>query len=250
MRFCSFLTRALLSIAVLGACPTRAQSHLVEGPGPYASLDVAGGPFPMITPAGVDVSGGLGYRLGHGLDVALLVGRAGAVADTLFPYPPEWHLGTELGATLGRRWRLAVAANVSIAEADTFAFPAVPGSSRFGPTEVRGESTVIERRARATVTRYVPLVEGRLRVLAGVGLFGAVRRVTGSTLLFGAGGPDERAVGGETVTETTAGVVVAAPVTLRLRHGPTLVLDPEVRLSPLSPVFGIGDGQLTLRVNL
>lgn len=207
----------------------------------------------MYTLAGVDVSGGLGYRLGRGLDAAVAVGWGGPVDDIIFPYAPEVHVGTEIAATLGpgQRWRLAAAAGVTVSGANTFAFPYVDEASDWGPTELRGGSVIAERRARATVTRYAPLRRGRIRVLAGVGLYGSVRRYTSSTLIFGAGGPRENVVGGETETELSAGVVAALPVVLQLSERADLVLEPELRLDVRSfYLSGGGDGQITLRLNL
>ncbi|MGB3545227.1 hypothetical protein [Rubrivirga sp.] len=237
---------ALTVLAIALALPAGAQSHLVEGVGPYVSLDLAGGPFPAFTPAGVDLSGSLGL----GFDVAVLLARGTTdIDDERFPYPPETHLGLEVAFSLRldrSRWRVTAIGLASLAKGSTFTFP-----TDGGPTALSGGLKAIERRARASVVGYFPLYSGPLSIWAGGGLYRAVREYEDSILIFDAGGPDERAVGGETRTETSSGAVVALPVALEVGRGMVLALEPELRVGLETVVFGVvGDGQVTLRLNL
>ncbi|WP_412068430.1 hypothetical protein [Rubrivirga sp. IMCC43871] len=241
------MLRFVLVVAFVVVAPASAQSHVVGRAGPVVSLDLAGGPFPAFTPAGVDASGSVGYRFGNGLDLTVLLGYGGPVDDERFLYPAELHIGADVGWVVGpdrAPWRLAVVGLATVSGATTFVFPADSG-----PTETRGGREVVETRARASAVRYLPLADGSVRAQVGVGLYGAVRELTASTLVFGAGGPDEQTVGGETRTETSVGAVVSLPVSLEL--GPAvLVLDPALRVDASSLIFGLGDGQVTLRLNL
>ncbi len=237
----------LVAVVVLSLGSVRAQSLLVERPGAIVSLDLAGGPFPMLTPAGVDRSGSLGARLGRGVDVAVTLGYGGAVADTLFPYPAEIHAGLEASLAWAERapWRVVVGGNVSVSGSDTYIFP-----DGGGPTVVPDRRSVLERRGRVSVARYLRVTSGRVRVLAGLGLYGSVRHLTSSTLVFRAGGPGELTVGGDTVTESSRGVLLAVPVAVRLGPRADVVLEPELRFNPLLWGLGAGDGQVTVRLNL
>ena len=132
-----------------------------------------------------------------------------------------------------------------LADGDTFAFPDE------GPTERRGGIGSIEQRARASVVRYIRVLDERLQVWAGGGLFAAVRRIEHSTLIFDAGGSDERAVGGNVGVEQRVGGVIALPVVFEITDRAALVLEPELRVRLYELVFfGPGDGQATLRLNL
>ncbi|MGB3545230.1 hypothetical protein [Rubrivirga sp.] len=241
---------ALTVLAIALALPAGAQSHLVEGVSPYVSLDLAGGPFPAFTAAGVDLSGSLGRRLGLGFDVAVLLARGTTdFEDERLPYPPETHLGLEVAFSFGpdrSPWRVSAVGLVSLADGSTFTFPADGG-----PTVLSGGLEAVERRARASVVRYFALRDGSFRIWAGSGLYRAVRDYEDSILIFDAGGPDERMVGGEARTETSVGAVVALPVALEVGRGAVLVLEPELRLGLKDVVLGVvGDGQVTLRLNL
>lgn len=245
----------LLALAL--ALPAAAQPVLDAGPGPFGSLDLVGGPFPSFTPAGTDVGGALGYRFGTGPDVAVLLGYGAAVDDDRFPYPAETHLGATVGVTRGTgraAWRLEASGLLTVSGSNTFAFP--PDG---GPTEVRGGPTVIERRARAGVTRYVRLAGGPVRVALGAGAFGAVRMVDSSTLIFSAGTADENAVGGETRTETSVGLELSLPIAIEVGRGASLTLHPTGRIEAPHPAFFVTPtglayaspgGQLALRLDL
>ena len=241
--------RRFAVLLALAAGPALGQSVVDRRAGPVVSLDLAGGAFPAFTPAGVDASGALGYTFGNGLDATLLLGYGGAVADTLFPYPPEVHVGVDLSLALGPErapWRLSATGLASVSGSSTFVFPADGG-----PTETPGGPDVIETRARASVLRFVGVLDrGGVRVLAGGGAFAAVRRIASDSTVYNAGGPDERVRIGEPVVETRTGAVIALPVAVRLGERATLVLDPELRVGLEDLFFGVGDGQVTLRLGL
>lgn len=142
--------RSVLAALLVLAVPVAAQSHLVDGAGPYVTVDLVGGAFPDITPAGGGLGAGIGYRFGNGLDAEFFASRAGAVADTLFPYPPETHLGAAVAVAFGLEaspWRLGAVGRLVVADRTVVAFP--PGR----PTELREGPGVIDSWARVGLAR-------------------------------------------------------------------------------------------------
>ncbi len=235
----------LVLVVGLSHAPARAQSHLADGTGGYVFLTLVGGPFADITPAGDGVAGGVGLRFAQ-LDVSVLLGRSGAVADTLFPYPGETHLGAAVAVTFGpggSPWRAQVIGKTVVADRRGFAFP--PD----GPTELRDGPGVIESFARASLMRHVRIGEGSTRVLPGIGLYRDARRIEPSPLVFGAGTPEERAIDDEPTVEGRWGVVASVPVSVRLGGRATLVVEPEARASVFDLIYATVDGQLTARLN-
>jgi hypothetical protein len=239
--------RSLVAVLFALAVPVSAQAHLAGGTGPYVSVDLVGGAFPDITPAGDGVGGGVGYRFGNGLDAEVFVSRAGGVADTLFPYPPETHLGAAVAVAFGPEaspWRVGGVGKVVVADRTVFAFPPE------GPTELREGPGVIDSWARLSLARYVRLADGPVRVFVGGGPHVGVRRLPPSPLIFEAGTPNERVVPDEETVETQYGVSLAAPVAVRLGRGMTLALEPEARFDlEFFLLGGFLDGQVTARLN-
>ncbi len=178
----------LVSLALVCSSPAaRGQAHLVDGRGAYVSLDLVGGPFVNITPAGDGVTGGAGWRSDK-LDVSVLLGRSGAVADTLFPYPGETHLGAAVAFSFGPDawpWRVEATGKTVVADRRGFAFP--PD----GPTELLDGPGVIDSFGRVSLLRHVRISDGAVRVLPGIGVYRDVRRLEPSPLRFQAGTPEE-----------------------------------------------------------
>lgn len=238
--------RLLLALSVLVvATPAVAQSHLVDEAGPFVSVDLVGGAFPDLTPAGKGLSGGAGYRSASGADVGLLLGRFGGVADTLLPFPGETHLGAAVAVAFGPEaspWRVGGVGKAVVADGRVFAFPPE------GPTELREGPGVTETFARAFLARYVRLADGPVRVLLGGGLTASARRIAPSPMIFEAGTPDERVVPDEAVVETGYGALLAVPVAVRLGRGVTLTVEPEARVDLESLAYRVADGQVTARL--
>ncbi len=227
----------------------RAQSHVDRRPGPFAAVDLAGGPF-LVGMAYKVAGGAVGYRFGHGADLALRVERARAQDWEVFEEPGQTLLGTEAGFAFGSErspWRLALAAGAvweDRSELATFAD---------GGYEFRGGRRLSQADAALSLTRYVGIGDAAapVRLLLGGGVFGEVRRLASETTTFQAGSPQESVVHDAAVTEWPFGVVLTAPVAVRLGRAADLVLEPVLRLDALTLGLGGGsDAYVSLRLDL
>ena len=235
-------------VAVAGGTAS-AQSTLDARPGPFASVDFAGSPF-VLGIEGREVAVAAGYRLGRGVDVALRVERAPYRQEPRFAEPGETFVGADVALTSGparRPWRLAAVGGVAREDRSTLAFDMNGGS------EFRGGPRLTALHATASATRFftLPDVARGVRVLVGVGAFAEVRRRFARTTLFNAGSENEVVREERAVTDTPFGLLLTAPVAVRLSRRATLVVDPTVRLDAFSSVLGLFPyPQIDVRLNL
>lgn len=239
--------------ALVAGAGAQAQSHLVPRSGPFVTVDLYGSPFQIALERKV-VGGAVGYRVGGGLELALRAEHANpdvfpVSSDTAIETPGRTLVGAEAALSFGPErapWRASGAAGAAWAgRSDRVYFDG-------GGSEFRGGRRLAETHAAASLVRYTRVADGPVTVLLGGGAYVEVRRFTAETTVYGAGGPDERAVRSDGVTDRTYGLVVAVPVAVRLGERATLTLEPAARISAFVLGFGLAaaDGHVAVRVSL
>ena len=248
------LARCLLVVAVLVVGGSvRAQSHLAPRPGPFVVIDLYASPFQL----GLErkaVGGAVGYRVGGGIDLALRIEHESEEvfprsSDRVIELPGQTLVGVEASLAFGpdrAPWRAVGAAGVA------WAGRSDPAYSAEGGPAFRSGRRLSQTHAVASLSRYVRVDEGPMAVYLGGGAYVEARRRAAETTVYGAGGPDERAVRTEGRTDWTSGVVLTVPVVVRLGEQATLTFEPTVRVMTAALVYGFAaaDGHVAVRLAL
>ena len=214
----------------------RAQSDLGPDSGPFVAVDVVGSPL-VIGIEGKAFGATAGYRFSRSGELALRVERAPAEEDPLFDIAGKTFVGA--GAALGYgpdRAPVQFALVAGAAVEDRSGLAVFPG----GGSEFRGGRRIYQLNAAASAVKYFPLSSGTVRISAGLGPFVEVRHILPRTTTFNAGSPDEVVIDDGPITEWPLGVVLAAPITVRVGGDVDLVIEPSVRLDLATSLLGGG----------
>lgn len=234
MRACLALALSVCLVAL--AADARAQTDDEPHSGPFVAVDVVGSPF-VVGVEGKAFGATAGYQFARRGEVSLRLERAPYREDPLFDTAGKTLVGAGAALEYGpvrAPVRFAFVAGAAVEDQSELAV--FPG----GGSEFRSGRRIYQLDATASAVKYFPLASGTVELAAGIGPFAEVRHILPRTTVFNAGSPDEVVNDNDSVTEWPLGVVLAAPLSVRVSGDVRLVIEPSVRLDLLSSLLGGG----------